>query len=118
MPAAGHTLKSFVLDFAIHAQRACRLHNDQGRKSCKRSSKIALAVATGFVLGAGAIQALHAQAKLPAYLVAEINVRDRAGYDKEFLPIPLKTLKEAGGKYLAGGYDMAVGLSGIPPANR
>lgn len=80
--------------------------------------KIALAVATGFVLGAGAIQALHAQAKLPAYLVAEINVRDRAGYDKEFLPIPLKTLKEAGGKYLAGGYDMAVGLSGIPPANR
>jgi hypothetical protein len=30
------------------------------------------------------------------------------------LPIPLKTLKEAGGKYLAGGYDKAVGLSGIP----
>ena len=29
--------------------------------------KIALAVATGFVLGAGAIQALHAQAKPPAY---------------------------------------------------
>ena len=27
-------------------------------------------------------------------------------------------MKEAGGKYLAGGFDKAVGLSGIPPANR
>ena len=27
-------------------------------------------------------------------------------------------MKEAGGKYLAGGFDKAVRLSGIPPANR
>jgi uncharacterized protein (DUF1330 family) len=51
-------------------------------------------------------------------LVAEVNVRDKTGYEKEFLPPTLKTMKEAGGKYLVGGFDKAVGLSGIPPANR
>jgi uncharacterized protein (DUF1330 family) len=80
--------------------------------------KFALVLAAGFALGAGAIQALHAQAKPPAYLVAEVNVRDKASYEKEFLPPTLKTMKEAGGKYLAGGFEKAVGLSGIPPANR
>jgi hypothetical protein len=37
------------------------------------------------MLGAGAIQALHAQAKPPAFVVAEVNVKDRAGYEENFL---------------------------------
>ena len=45
--------------------------------------------------------------------MAEVNVRDKTGYEKEFLPPTLKTMKEAGGKYLAGGFDKAVGPSGI-----
>ena len=83
-----------------------------------RTLKMAMVTAASFLLGAGAVQVLHAQAKPPAYLVAEVNVRDKAGYEKEFLPPTLKTMKEAGGKYLAGGFEKAVGLSGIPPANR
>ena len=39
-----------------------------------------------------AVQVLHVQAEPPAYLVAEVNVRDKAGYEKEFLPLPLKTM--------------------------
>jgi uncharacterized protein (DUF1330 family) len=37
---------------------------------------VALAVATGFGLGAVAVQGLHAQAKPPAYLLAEVQVTD------------------------------------------
>jgi uncharacterized protein (DUF1330 family) len=83
-----------------------------------RTLKMAVVTAASFLLGAGAVQVLHAQAKPPAYLVAEINVRDKTGYEKEFLAPTLKSLKDASAKYLAGGYDKAVGLSGMPPANR
>ena len=92
--------------------------DESRRKQIPRPATGARTLAAGFVLGAGAIQALHAQAKPPACLVAKVNVRDKTGYEKEFLPPTLKTMKEAGGKYLAGGFDKAVGLSGLPPANR
>ena len=38
---------------------------------------IALAILVGFGLGAVAAQYLHAQATLPAYTVAEVEVTDR-----------------------------------------
>jgi hypothetical protein len=41
--------------------------------------KIALAVVAGAALGAGAMQGLHAQAKLKAYSVAEIEILNTAG---------------------------------------
>ncbi len=41
----------------------------------KSNYKIAAAVIGSFVLGLGAASVLHAQAKPPAYVVAEINVR-------------------------------------------
>jgi hypothetical protein len=47
--------------------------------------KVALALAGSFALGAGAVQALHAQAKPPGYVVFEINVRDKDGYNNNFL---------------------------------
>jgi hypothetical protein len=51
------------------------------------SHKFALVLAAGFMLGAGAIQALHAQAKPPGYLLAEVAVTaDEATYkDNEFM---------------------------------
>ena len=52
----------------------------------KSNYKIATAVIASFVLGAGAVSVLHAQAKLPAYVVAEIDVKDQDGYTKDFLP--------------------------------
>jgi len=61
---------------------------------------------------------LHAQAKPPAYVVAEINVKDQDGYAKDFLPKAQAYIKETGGKYLGGGFNKAIGLTGAPPPNR
>ncbi len=61
---------------------------------------------------------MHAQAKPPAYVVAEINVNDQDGYAKDFLPKAQAYIREAGGKYLGGGFNKAIGLTGAPPPNR
>ena len=84
----------------------------------KSNYKIAAAVIASFVLGVGAVSVLHAQAKLPAYVVAEIDVRDQDGYTKDFLPKARANIKEFGGKYLGGGFNKAIALSGAKPPNR
>jgi uncharacterized protein (DUF1330 family) len=68
--------------------------------------------------GGGAVQLLHAQAKPPAYVVFEINVKDRDSYDNHFLKDAQKVIFDHGGKYVAGGYDKSVSFSGAPLANR
>ena len=45
--------------------------------------KVALALAAGFALGAGAIHGLHAAASPPAYVIGEIAVKDEDGYRKK-----------------------------------
>jgi hypothetical protein len=84
----------------------------------KSNHKIAVAVIGSFALGVGTVSVLHAQVKLPAYVVAEIDVKDQDGYAKDFLPKAQANIKEHGGKYLAGGLNKAIGLSGSPPPNR
>jgi uncharacterized protein (DUF1330 family) len=79
---------------------------------------IAVSVIGSFLLGAGAVQMLHAQAKPPAYALAEITVKNEDGYKKEFLPEAQRIIKEGGGIYLAGGFNKTTALSGTPPANR
>ena len=54
-----------------------------------------------FPLGAAALQTLHAQAKPPAYALAEVTVKDEAGYKNDFLPKIQPVIKENGGVYLA-----------------
>ena len=49
----------------------------------KTQFAVALAVSTGFGLGALAVQGLHAQAKLPAYVVVDVTVSDEDNYQKE-----------------------------------
>jgi uncharacterized protein (DUF1330 family) len=49
---------------------------------------IALAVATGFGLGAVAVQGLHAQAKPPAYLLAEVQVTDPDTWKQYLAALP------------------------------
>jgi hypothetical protein len=56
------------------------------------------------VVGGGAVQLLHAQSKPPAYLVAEIAVKDEEGYNENFQKATQKDILNHGGKYLAGGY--------------
>ena len=82
------------------------------------SLKMTAAAIGSFVLGAGAIQALHAQAKPLAYVVFEIAVKDKEAYNTGFLKDAQKVIFEHGGKYVAGGYDKTMSLSGAPLPNR
>jgi len=70
------------------------------------------------VLGAGAVELLHAQTTPPAFSVAMINVKDEEGYKKDFLPEAQKMIKEGGGKYIAGGWNKTTTMDGPPPPNR
>jgi uncharacterized protein (DUF1330 family) len=83
----------------------------------KARPKIALAMAGSFALGAAAVQSLHAQATPPGYAIVEINVTDKEGYTKEFLPLIAKEIQAAGGKYVVRGGN-PVTLQGTPPASR
>jgi len=74
---------------------------------------MALAMLAGAGLGAGAIQALHAQAKPPAYVITEVDIIDQAAF-KEFSPQVGKTVEAAGGKYLTRGGKI-VALEGEAP---
>ena len=83
-----------------------------------QANKFALALATGFSLGAGAIHGLHAAASPPAYVINEINVKDEDGYKKDFLPGAQKAIDDNGGKYIAGGFNKTFSITGQPPADR
>jgi uncharacterized protein (DUF1330 family) len=82
------------------------------------TGKIGVAVIGSFVLGLGAANVLHAQTKPPAFIFVEIDVKDQDGYTKDFLPKAQAGIKESAGKYLAGGFNKAINLSGAPPSNR
>ena len=76
--------------------------------------KIALALAAGFALGAGAIHGLHAASAPPAYVIEEIEVKDEGGYKNDFLPAAQKAIEDNGGKYIAGGFNQTFSISGQP----
>ncbi len=84
----------------------------------KSALKITAAIACGLLVGGGAVEMLHAQSKLPAFVVAEIAVRDKEGYENNFLKSTQKDIANHGGRLLAGGYDKTIGLSGTEPPNR
>jgi uncharacterized protein (DUF1330 family) len=76
--------------------------------------KTGLAVLVGVAFGAASMEVLRAQAKPPAYVISEINVRDQDPYVKEFLPARAKAIQDAGGKYLVRGGELR-GFVGLPP---
>jgi uncharacterized protein (DUF1330 family) len=75
-----------------------------------------LAMFAGFGLGAIAVQGLHAQAKPPAYTIAEIEVTDAAGYQK-YIEGTTPAVPAAGGRFLARGGKTFV-VNGAPPKGR
>src|SRR5215470_9268094 len=81
---------------------------------------VALGMVAGSLFGAGAITALHAQAKPPAYFVIEINkINDAAGF-KTITDIPTggaDAAKELGGHYIARGGKI-IELDGSAPPER
>ena len=62
-------------------------------------SKLVLAVVAGAALGAAATQGLHAQAKLKAYSVSELDVSDVEA-QKAFLPAARTAIEGAHGRAL------------------
>jgi uncharacterized protein (DUF1330 family) len=61
---------------------------------------VVLSVLAGAAVSAAAVQALHAQATPPAYVVAEIDVANLEPFDKEYVPLAAKAIADGGGKYI------------------
>ena len=80
----------------------------------KMHSVVLVSVVAGAMAGAAAMQALHAQAKPPAYVVGEIDVKNPELFAKEYVPNASKTIRDGGGKYLVGG-GKSVSFYGEPP---
>ena len=62
----------------------------------------AFALLAGVGLGGLAVQGLHAQAKPPAFLIFDANVKDKAAY-MPFLQTAVKEVQAQGGKFLVQG---------------
>ncbi len=78
---------------------------------------IALSALAGVTVGAAAVQTLHAQAKPPAYVVAEIDVTNPGPYEKEYVPAAKQAIADGGGKYIVRGGATAA-FYGEPPKPR
>ena len=71
----------------------------------------------GAALGGAVIDALHAQEKPHAYVIAEITIKDEDGYSREFAPAVVKAQEASGGKFLVRG-GKTESQVGSPPAPR
>jgi uncharacterized protein (DUF1330 family) len=93
------------------------LTNQLRRSFMNTKFQLAFALLVGVGIGAVAVQSLYAQAKPPAFNIAEITVTNNDGYTKEYLPPVLKSIQEFGGKFIVRGGKTISGL-GTPPAPR
>ena len=82
----------------------------------KSTLKLAAVAICGAVVGAFAVQTLHAQAKGPVYQITLQDVSNPEALLKEFVPIARETIKKNGGKVL--GSSAPVMLDGNAPAKR
>jgi uncharacterized protein (DUF1330 family) len=64
---------------------------------------MALSMIVGAALGGAAIQALHAQAKPPVYMIAINEVSDQERYANEYVSPARKSVTDHGGEYIAAG---------------
>lgn len=71
--------------------------------------KIRLTMLACVALGVLGSEALHSQAKPPAFLIGQIDVRDPDGYAKEYLPKAREIIKAHGGRLIAAGGAAASG---------
>src|SRR5262245_39587565 len=85
--------------------------------SMKTRYAVALSMIAGAAFGGAAIQGLHAQAKLKAYTVAEIEVTDTSA-QPGFLPAVRKAMENAHGRSLRTLNGRVVSIEGgAPPKN-
>jgi len=78
------------------------------------NSKIALAVVAGAALGAAAMQGLHAQGKLKAYSVAEVELLNPE-VQPTFLTAAREAITAAHGRSLRTVAGRVVSIEGAPP---
>ena len=78
-------------------------HDYDWRTIMKTWFTIAASMLAGAALGGAAIQALHAQAKPPVYMIAINEVSNQEGYAKEYVSPAQKSVKDHGGEYVAAG---------------
>jgi uncharacterized protein (DUF1330 family) len=90
---------------------------ESGENTVNRYITVGLAMVASAALGATAVQTLHAQAKPPAYNIAEITIKDQDGYNKEYLPLITKAITDAGGKFIVRG-GKTISYEGAAPAPR
>jgi uncharacterized protein (DUF1330 family) len=83
----------------------------------KTRSATVLALLAGFALGGAVVQALHAAAGPPAYVVSETGISDLDGYQKEYLPLVQASIRASGGRPIAGGPNILV-FEGPSPGTR
>jgi len=79
--------------------------------------KFALAVIVGAGFGAAAMQGLHAQAKLKAYSVSELDTLDAAA-QAAYVPTVLAAQRAAGGRPFNTGGGRIVGMEGVAAPKR
>jgi len=72
----------------------------------KRYITLGLAAIASAVLGAAAVQTLHAQAKPPIYQITEIDVSNLDAYMKEYAPKAQAIVRANGGRNLAAGENV------------
>jgi uncharacterized protein (DUF1330 family) len=106
-----------ILPGRVIRSRAERGVKPAVEETMKTRYTVALSILAGVAVGAAAVQALHAQAKPPAYVVAEIDVTNAEPYDKEYVPPAAKAITDAGGKYVVRG-GRTVAIFGQPPQPR
>jgi uncharacterized protein (DUF1330 family) len=76
-----------------------------------------LAMLAGAGIGAGAVEAIHAQTEPPVYYIAEIEVANLDGYLNEYVPRARANIQAFGGRVLAAGTNVAT-IEGDPPKSR
>jgi uncharacterized protein (DUF1330 family) len=68
-----------------------------------RYISLGMAMIAGAAIGAAAVNGLHAQAKLPLYVVSELDVTNPDAYGKEYAPKVQALIKASGGRFVAIG---------------
>ena len=79
--------------------------------------KFALAIIVGAGFGAAAMQGLHAQAKLKAYSVSELDTLDAAA-QAAYVPAVLAAQRAAGGRPFNTGGGRIVAMEGVTAPKR
>ena len=83
----------------------------------RRHIGLGISLLIGVVFGGMLVQALHAQAKPPVYVIAQIDVTNPEAYAREYVPKAVALNNAAGVRYLSLGGKVTP-IEGTPPKSR